>query len=296
MGNTPLVSVIIPCYKQAVFLPEALESLLLQTYPRWEAIVVNDGSPDDTEEVALKYAAKDSRIHYLSQNNQGVSAARNKGIEQAKGELILPLDADDWIKPTYIEKAVKVFQNQPETTLVYCLQCSEFEEKFPSPRYAGYKKLLMYNSIFCSAIFRKSDCLAIDGYDEKMTWGLEDWEFYIRLLNEQSIVHQIQEPLFFYRIKEESRNTIANLHIHELYLYIYKKHLDIYGKWYDDPISLLHNQDRCLHLQQVCNDQQAQIARLERYKQKYESEWFRRLHRCLKRNIRLLFKPSIVRP
>ena len=94
------VSVIIPCYKQAVFLPDALESLLKQTYRNWEAIVVNDGSPDNTEEVVRQYMQQDNRISYLPQQNQGVSAARNNGIKQAKGEFILPLDADDWIKPT----------------------------------------------------------------------------------------------------------------------------------------------------------------------------------------------------
>ncbi len=80
------VSVIIPCYKQADFLPDALESLLKQTYRNWEAIVVNDGSPDNTEEVVRQYMQQDNRISYLPQQNQGVSAARNNGIKQAKGE------------------------------------------------------------------------------------------------------------------------------------------------------------------------------------------------------------------
>lgn len=240
--NEVRVSVIIPCYKQADFLPDALESLLQQTYRNWEAIVVDDGSPDNTEEVATRYMRKDKRICYLPQENQGVSAARNNGIKQAKGEFILPLDADDWIKPTYLEKAVKVFLEHPETTLVYCLQCSDYEDKYPSPRYAGYKSLLVYNTIFCTAMFRKSDCLAIGGYDTDMTWGLEDWEFYIHLLNEQSVVVQLQEPLFFYRIKETSRNVTANLHLRELHQTIYRKHADVYGRLYDDPIVLLRRQ------------------------------------------------------
>ena len=103
---------------------ETEENYMKQTYRNWEAIVVNDGSPDNTEEVVRQYMQQDNRISYLPQQNQGVSAARNNGIKQAKGEFILPLDADDWIKPTYIEKAVRVFSEHPETTLVYCLQCS----------------------------------------------------------------------------------------------------------------------------------------------------------------------------
>lgn len=270
------VSVIIPCYKQADFLPDALESLLKQTYRNWEAIVVNDGSPDNTEEVVRQYMQQDNRISYLPQQNQGVSAARNNGIKQAKGEFILPLDADDWIKPTYIEKAVRVFSEHPETTLVYCLQCSNNEEECPSPRYAGYKSLLVYNSIFSSAIYRKSDCLAIGGYDAGMVWGLEDWEFYIRLLDEQSVVVQLEEPLFFYRIKENSRNTTATLHLHELHQIIYSKHMDIYGKLYDDPIALLR------WLQQDEETIHQMKAELEHYQRRRKNKWYRRLGRRLR--------------
>ena len=249
------VSVIIPCYKQAVFLPDALESLLKQTYRNWEAIVVNDGSPDNTEEVVRQYMQQDNRISYLPQQNQGVSAARNNGI---------------------IEKAVRVFSEHPETTLVYCLQCSNNEEECPSPRYAGYKSLLVYNSIFSSAVYRKSDCLAIGGYDTGMVWGLEDWEFYIRLLDEQSVVVQIEEPLFFYRIKENSRNTTATLHLHELHQIIYSKHMDIYGKLYDDPIALLR------WLQQDEETIHQMKEELEHYQRRRKNKWYRRLGRRLR--------------
>ena len=274
--NKTKISVIIPCYKQAEFLPETLDSLLQQTYQNWEAIIVNDGSPDNTEEVALRYMQKDNRISYLPQKNQGVSAARNNGIRQAQGEFILPLDADDWIKPTYLEKAVKVFTEHPETSLVYCLWCNDYEDIYPSPKFAGYKSLLVNNAIFCSAIYRKSDCLAAGGYDTEMKWGLEDWEFYIRLLDEQSVVVQIQEPLFFYRIKETSRNTTANQHLHELHQAIYSKHADAYGKFYDDPITLLRRQNQ--H-EETIHALQARIAYLEN-----KRRWFRRLKRWFRRS------------
>ena len=116
----PLVSVVIPCYNQAIYLSEALDSLLQQTYQNWEAIVVNDGSPDDTENVALGYVEKDKRIKYLCEENAGPSSARNMGIKYAKGEFILPLDADDLIKPEYIEIAIDTFDKNPSIKLVYC--------------------------------------------------------------------------------------------------------------------------------------------------------------------------------
>jgi glycosyltransferase involved in cell wall biosynthesis len=70
-----MISIILPCYNQGIYLGEALESIIKQTYRNWEAIIVNDGSSDCTEEVALEYVAKDSRIHYFAQENKGVSAA-----------------------------------------------------------------------------------------------------------------------------------------------------------------------------------------------------------------------------
>ena len=107
LNEKGMVSVIVPCYNQAIYLPEALNSLLAQTYQCWEAIVVNDGSPDETEKVALEYTWKDSRIKYVFKENGGLSSARNKGIELAQGEFILPLDADDIIHPEYMEKAME---------------------------------------------------------------------------------------------------------------------------------------------------------------------------------------------
>lgn len=105
----PLVSVIIPCYNKAAFLAEALDSVFMQSYSNWECIIINDGSLDNTQNIAKSYAIKDNRFKYLCQDNQGVSIARNNGIKASSGIFILPLDADDTIEPTYIEKAVNHF-------------------------------------------------------------------------------------------------------------------------------------------------------------------------------------------
>ena len=88
------VSIIVPCFKQAMYLPETLDSVLLQTYSNWECIIVNDGSPDNTDEVVERYVNQDTRFKYVKQQNRGLSTARNIGIERSRGEYILPLDAD----------------------------------------------------------------------------------------------------------------------------------------------------------------------------------------------------------
>src|SRR5262249_41538424 len=99
MSDKPLVSVIIPCYKQAGYLPEAIDSALAQTYSPLEVIVVNDGSPDDTERVAKGYG---DRIVYVHRPNGGLSAARNTGIARARGLYLKFLDSDDYLHPEQI--------------------------------------------------------------------------------------------------------------------------------------------------------------------------------------------------
>lgn len=93
----PLISVIVPCYNQAQYLDECLQSVLDQTYTDWECIIVNDGSPDHTEEIAKKWVEKDTRFIYLSKENGGLSDARNYGLKQARGAYVWFIDGDDYI-------------------------------------------------------------------------------------------------------------------------------------------------------------------------------------------------------
>ena len=119
LDESAKVSVIVPVYTQGVFLSEALDSVLKQTYSNWECVIVNDGSTDNSEEVAKSYVNMDDRFKYLYQENSGVASARNKGIRYSDGYYILPLDSDNMLCPTYLEKAVSYFLLHPETTLVY---------------------------------------------------------------------------------------------------------------------------------------------------------------------------------
>ena len=105
----PLISVIVPCYNQAQYLDECLQSVLDQTYTDWECIIVNDGSPDHTEEIAKKWVEKDTRFIYLFKENGGLSSARNAGIEIAKGEWIQFLDCDDILKKEKFEISTNFF-------------------------------------------------------------------------------------------------------------------------------------------------------------------------------------------
>jgi len=114
-----LVSIIVPCYKQAQYLPETLQSVLDQTYENWECIIINDGSPDNTEEVALEWRQKDNRFIYLNKENGGVSSARNVGLNLAKGRYIQFLDGDDILENDKILNQVNFLEQNKTIDIVF---------------------------------------------------------------------------------------------------------------------------------------------------------------------------------
>jgi len=106
VGSSPTVSVVIPAYNYATYLPKAIDSVLKQQFTNYEIIVVDDGSTDNTAEIVAKYG---DRVRYIYKKNGGLPAARNTGIQAARGELIGFLDADDEWLPTFLKEAVKTF-------------------------------------------------------------------------------------------------------------------------------------------------------------------------------------------
>ncbi len=243
VSEHPIISVVIPCYNQGMFIAETLDSVIAQTWQRWEAIIVDDGSTDNLKEQVLCYQRKDPRIHYYYQPNGGVSKARNHGISLSKGKYILPLDGDDTIAPTYLEKAVTYLDAHTECTLFYC-HADMFGDSNEDwgIEYKSYESLLLFNSIFCSSVFRKKDFEKVGGYDESFLTGFEDWEFYIRLLADGGIVYQHADILFHYRQHnslQQSRTTDANQREEALLAIIYEKHKSIYDRYFPSPLVLL---------------------------------------------------------
>lgn len=119
MNSGRLISVIVTCYNQGKYLRQALDSLVNQSHGEWECIVVNDGSTDDTERIALEYSKSDSRFCYFHQTNSGVSSARNFGLTKAKGEYIQFLDADDHIHPDKLTTQLAILESNLEIGVVY---------------------------------------------------------------------------------------------------------------------------------------------------------------------------------
>lgn len=231
----PLVSIIVPCYNQAEYIAETLESIVQQTYQNWECIIVNDGSPDNTDEVVSQWIKKDNRFQYLKKTNSGVCDTRNKGIEKAKGKYILPLDADDKIAPQYISDAIDEFERDKSIKLIYCnkILFGVVNSQKPCPPYS-FEKMLSENLIHHAAIFKKSDFDQTNGYNLNMHDGLEDWDFWLTLLNSQDKVIKLDGFYYFYRIKSISRSTEIDVEKNErLILQIFKNNQDKYLEYYN---------------------------------------------------------------
>lgn len=241
--KNPIVSIIVPCYNQAQYLNEALQSVLEQTYENWECIIVNDGSTDNAEEIAKKWILQDVRFKYYYQENTGVSSARNLGVKNSVGEFILPLDGDDKIAKDYIQQAIVAFENDESLKLVYC-KAEKFGDETGNWNLIPFslKELALDNMIFCSAVYRKKDWELIGGYDNNMLEGLEDWEFWISLLKNGGNVVCLNTIGFYYRIKLVSRQKNVDGTIKDkLFNYLSIKHVDFFVEHLGSFGALNHN-------------------------------------------------------
>lgn len=111
MKKMPKITIIVPIYNVAKYLPTCIDSIINQTYTNLEILLIDDGSTDDSGKIAKSYAEKDSRIKYFHQQNSGQSSARNLGLKKATGEYISFIDADDEITPDFIANLVKPFKD-----------------------------------------------------------------------------------------------------------------------------------------------------------------------------------------
>lgn len=240
MENSTLISIIIPCYNDAQYIEQSVLSALNQTYPHIEVIVVDDGSDTETKIVLKKLELKITKL--ITQVNQGQSTARNNGIKKATGKYIFVLDSDDFIEKSFCEKAFLIFENNPNVKLVSC-QANLISENGKivlfKPVGGTIKDFMYSNAALGTSMFKKQNWSDCGKYDEKMTKGFEDWEFFIRLLKIGGTAEIIQEPLYNYRKRNNSTTTKANLIKYELLNYIYAKHRDLYISNYDSFVDNL---------------------------------------------------------
>lgn len=189
-----MVTVVIPCYNQAHFLKDCIDSVKAQTVKVKEIIVVDDGSPDNASEVANKLG-----VRCIRQTNKGLSAARNTGIKAAKTEYVLPLDADDMIHPDFLAKTLP-YMERYDIVSTWLQTFGNENRKWGSDKLEPTLGMLKsQNQINCCSLFRRSMWEKVGGYDEAMRDGFEDWEFWIRCVSEGYNIRIVPEYLFMYR-------------------------------------------------------------------------------------------------
>jgi glycosyltransferase involved in cell wall biosynthesis len=197
---------VIPCRDDGRYLEEALASIAAQTLPEREVLVVDDGSTEaQTRQLFDSWSRSDARLVRLQP--VGVSVARNLAIAQARGEFILPLDADDCIAPRYLERAVQLLEREPGVGIVECEAALFGDASGPWTRPPfRMPHFLLGNTIVPAALFRKTDFRRTRGYNPNMVHGWEDFDLWLSFLDLDMGVERLPETLFFYRQRPRSRS------------------------------------------------------------------------------------------
>jgi glycosyltransferase involved in cell wall biosynthesis len=231
-SKNPKISVIIPFFNQGEFLAQTLESVFSQTFKDFEIIVIDDGSTDAEalrvlDEVEKKYP----EIEIIRQKNGGPANARNSAVKISRGEFFLPLDADDTIDPTMLEKCLDVISKDPKLGFVYTYThfFGNEDSVWKNPQY-NFFEFLWANSATVSGLVRKKAWEEIGGYDKDEKNKYEDWEFWINIGKHGWFGKVLKEPLFNYRKHGGSRLGVAELGHDAAVKYIRTKHRDLYSK------------------------------------------------------------------
>lgn len=238
------VSVIMPCFNDGIYIGEAIDSALNQTYKNVEIIVVDDGS-DDLVTKEIINGLSHPQIKVFHSSHLRPAGARNYGVERATGKYILPLDSDDKIEATYIEKAVNILESNEKIGVVYCLAdlFGEASGRWDLPNY-DFRTMLLDNIVFVTAMFYKSDWEKVGGFNTSMKYGMEDYDFWLSLLEIGREIYQIPEVLFHYRIKPVSRTTKFQDNCEdkkETYRQIYYNHPRFYEQYKNEYAIVLRD-------------------------------------------------------
>ena len=225
------VSVIIPCFNYGHFLPETLQSLVSQTYPNWEALVIDDGSEDSTPHLMAFWKERDPRIRYFRQEKGGVSKARNLGLTLSTGDLIQFLDADDLLSPEKIEIQVTEFRRNPGLDISYTENFyfpdgspqlryldQEFTDRNWLRKFSGYGAYALENliqnnlAVISSPMVKKELTLRFGGFSTDFS-HCEDWKFWLQCALEGARIHFASHSQAFTLIRVHAKSVSQNVKI-----------------------------------------------------------------------------------
>lgn len=199
----PKVSVVIPAYNAMSYLPETVESVLRQTFTDFEVLIIDDGSSDHIVQWVSQLV--NPRVKLISQENQGVPAARNTGIAHAQAEYVSFLDADDLWEPTILEKQVRCMEDNPAVGLVHTWMALIDQQGKPTGRVMTsntegdvWKQLVEQNTVPSSSVMVRRCCFeTVGGFDQNLR-NIDDWDMWIRIAARYPFA-VVKEPLMRYR-------------------------------------------------------------------------------------------------
>ncbi len=224
--DKPLVSVAIAYYNLGAHLPDTLASLAAQTYPNVDVLVINDGSTDPhARQVFAEQQALYPQFRFVSQDNAGIGATRNRGLAEARGEYFIPMDADNIARPHMIETFVSAIRKNPDLAALTCfclafkdpsdLQNQEFDYAYRPT--GGPHILASIKNIYgdANAIFRTEIFRAVGGYETDRDSSWEDLEAFVKLVNAGHRMDTIPEYLFYYRHLETGFSRITDTYLNQ---------------------------------------------------------------------------------
>ncbi|HBH47985.1 MAG TPA: glycosyltransferase family 2 protein [Bacteroidales bacterium] len=231
-----------PCFNDGRYILEALNSALNLNYNNKEIIIIDDGSDLDT--ICVLKDIEGPNIKVIFQKNQGPSVARNRGIEASKGDYILTHDADDTFEPTFLLKAVDVLNTQKDVGMVTCwintFSDNGIKKPINKPKGGTVENFMFENNACGNSLFRRECWEQAGGFDEKMIYGPEDWEFNLNVMKQGWTCGVIPEYLFNYRNKPNSRHkTYYWTNRETSFKYVIKKHSELYIKEFDSTLDCL---------------------------------------------------------
>lgn len=212
---SPQISLVIPAYNAAATLAQTLDSLLAQSHPAWEAVVVDDGSTDETAELARRFARQDARIRLVQAEHRGVSAARNTGILQARFDWLAFLDADDWLGPEFLSSMAQAISADPALDAAYCGWARVADGAAPFIQRPALRSGVLFDQFIESCYFpinacvvRKSLVLSVQGFDPSLS-TCEDWDLWLRVARSGARFGAVPQVLSFYRFRPGSASVDA---------------------------------------------------------------------------------------
>jgi glycosyltransferase involved in cell wall biosynthesis len=237
-----MLTVVIPYFNMGEYVNETIASIEQSSYDNKEIIIVNDGS-NDAKSIQVLDLLKDRRIKIIDQPNQGLSVARNKGAQEAKGNYLAFLDADDKVAANYYQKAIDILTQKSNVHFVGCWTQYFGESNGKWPAFSPEPPFILYHNMINSSslVYKKESFLKHGLNDAGFLYGMEDYDSVVNLIKNECYGVAIPEFLFFYRVRKNSMARGFN-RSNRLYLYqlLAKKHSEFYATFAAEVFGLLN--------------------------------------------------------